>query len=199
MYALACVEVSIDHGLEVMHLAVNPAGGASRDNKKVAEELIAGLEDRASDMEMSLDVKRIKYCTALNSSAAAYVAAAGAAEAKADGERLTPEVPLDELRGALGFAPYPAPEPSDHFSTWTRVTSLARARDGAVEEEDFRTAADLQAVMEDLNRMDEGDLEEKARRIEALVRADLPEDYDAAAQLKAELEEKVQRWRPPAV
>ena len=99
----------------------------------------------------------------------------------------------------MPYRRYPAPEPSDHFSTWTRVTSLARARDGAVEEEDFRTAADLQAVMEDLNRMDEGDLEEKARRIEALVRADLPEDYDAAALLKAELEEKVQRWRPPAV
>ena len=41
-YALACVEVSIDHGLEVMHLAVNPVGGAAGVSKKMAEELIAG-------------------------------------------------------------------------------------------------------------------------------------------------------------
>ena len=48
---------------------------------------LAGLEDRASDMEMSLDLKRIKYCTALQSDAApdADVAAAGAAQHRVPG------------------------------------------------------------------------------------------------------------------
>ena len=48
--------------------------------------------------------------------------------------------------------------------------------------------------MQDLNLMDEGDLEQKARRIEALA---AQEDYAEAAVLQAELEALVQRWRKP--
>ena len=57
-------------------------------------------------------------------------------------------VEADEDTDSDDMPPY-EPErlyrPEAAFSTWTRVTSLARARDGAARDEDYKSAAEIQA------------------------------------------------------
>jgi hypothetical protein len=184
LYAIAAAEMSAGE-VEVTQLIVSPS--VLEKKSKVAEQLLVGMETFAADMDMILNSRQVYDTIAQR---VFLEMAEERAKAQESGAEYDGRFRLDAADDPEADLPQ-RPEPPG-FSSWTRVTSLARARDAAIRSEDFRAAADLKAAMKDLDLMDEGDLEQKAQRVEELVAA---EDYAGAAALQAELDALAQRWR----